>query len=1037
MSRHRWWGVLPWILLLVLPGLEAGARERPGRDVRQRGDVRRQVAASPVVDPEPGSRAGGSGDLQIVVLQENAMMEWPALLIENRNDDDDDGVPDYADGDVVFERNVRVLKVIFLDQPTPPGGTIEFHYHGAPTPPSYVGRDIERDFKVYWDDRVGRLRLWNTTRADLLPASAYLAPNASYPLSDFTFEDSTDFPGSVELSVRVEAVNATVDGVQVLDDQAVVTATVFSGGEASRSSLTYTLVQGNLAVNNSNPRHAADTSVIGELPELPELPDDEDPETDPCDTAPNPACCRAARDWDGSCPVPAPCVTDPDLGCLCCFECCFTGDGCEQACIDQGCCPQFAPSSALGDGPPVTLRPGVSDVEWLLDVDPMTGVLNNHDEALEDQNGGLRFWATESELADLEDPTFDTHDLEDLAPLLIELPQRLLDMDYTFHLESDGNSSVARLHLYTVPPEFADAYLDDPRLHVKKVRAGLLQRILEPDDAGEEEDEDDEERLVGVKTVMVRPGALPVELPVMGELRQRQMYMLRVRQQADYPGQSFRVSLIARSPHGEPDQTIDSIKLNASKVRRQYWFGSCRLEPRGENTATRDYVLYGPALGGETNCYPLDGYDRSDVYAEESRYCQGGRIFFPPMEKVSGSRDPDKTKHLVYLHGFNMTPEAVEAANDIYFKRFHWLGFRGNYVALNWFGDPSFARTNEPRGSGLPQFYDGATRNAFRTSPSYRHFLKDVVQGQWGVAPEDVDIVAHSLGNLVVMDALRVHVAEGSGAAHPGGPSKLARHFYSLDAAVWEDVFLPQEEISYPAVDDYIDEFGMEQIERQEPIDYPVDALVRHSWAFWCRQDGRSIKQALDGGLIHGYNPRDYALALVMRFNDWRRHNPLPGTQRLREALLLNVLTELAIGRDIIGDGLFDFLLEASSQLEEDAHFYRERLIPLDGRGSAPDDRLRQRNLNNRGLDITPTLLISGLRVPEYQAWFTNSPIGRLENEHADVQVNGGLRGWNEFAHSDHRDVEMFRVFEWYEAYFGEHPRSGLPDLSPLPLGKE
>src|SRR5690606_31490822 len=118
------------------------------------------------------------------------------------------------------------------------------------------------------------------------------------------------------------------------------------------------------------------------------------------------------------------------------------------------------------------------------------------------------------------------------------------------------------------------------------------------------------------------------------------------------------------------------------------------------------------------------------------------------------------------------------------FKRLYWQGFRGNFVGFSWHGD-----------EGWPTNFDDPVRNALQTSPSLWMFLRNVATqpkelGGWGLKAEDIDLAAHSLGNLVMSDAIRLN-----GEIAPNGI--LSNNATSIEAAIWSEAFDPSGPVTY------------------------------------------------------------------------------------------------------------------------------------------------------------------------------------------------------------------------------------------------
>jgi hypothetical protein len=178
------------------------------------------------------------------------------------------------------------------------------------------------------------------------------------------------------------------------------------------------------------------------------------------------------------------------------------------------------------------------------------------------------------------------------------------------------------------------------------------------------------------------------------------------------------------------------------------------------------------------------------------------------------------------------------------FRRLYWTGCRDNYLGITWFGDEG---PDILPGPGLEEYnFDLDVENALHTSPSVYFFLRNTVAGTWGVAPADINLMAHSLGNLVMWDALRIN-------AHLNPGSQLVNNVISSEAAIWPETFTPQQSLVYSAAGD-------------DPISYTPAELIEHSWSFWFRQAGREAASSATQ-VFHSYVADDSAL-WAMRLND-------------------------------------------------------------------------------------------------------------------------------------------------------------------------
>ncbi|MEN8136762.1 MAG: Ig-like domain-containing protein, partial [Thermodesulfobacteriota bacterium] len=112
-------------------------------------------------------------------------------------------------------------------------------------------------------------------------------------------------------------------------------------------------------------------------------------------------------------------------------------------------------------------------------------------------------------------------------------------------------------------------------------------------------------------------------------------------------------------------------------------------------------------------------------------------------------------KNLVWMHGYNVGPEAAKATYAEVFKRFFHAGFNGRFYGVSWFGDPPAPGTKH---------YHQAAVNAFATAKTYADFINSV--------PGSSSLAAHSFGNLVVGSAIQDH-----------GLTNFAKYF-AIDASI-------------------------------------------------------------------------------------------------------------------------------------------------------------------------------------------------------------------------------------------------------------
>ena len=146
---------------------------------------------------------------------------------------------------------------------------------------------------------------------------------------------------------------------------------------------------------------------------------------------------------------------------------------------------------------------------------------------------------------------------------------------------------------------------------------------------------------------------------------------------------------------------------------------------------------------------PLSIYTVRDMYRWLNiRYAAGGtggeqsRLGEPwnrPDEVCDG-------RHFVFVHGYNVNPDAARQWADAIFKRLWWSGSKSMFTAVDWYGDDSQFATLA-HGDVSPDYYANVM-HAFASAPA----LASQVAALPGT---NTVLLAHSLGNMLVSSAIK------------------------------------------------------------------------------------------------------------------------------------------------------------------------------------------------------------------------------------------------------------------------------------------
>jgi len=135
------------------------------------------------------------------------------------------------------------------------------------------------------------------------------------------------------------------------------------------------------------------------------------------------------------------------------------------------------------------------------------------------------------------------------------------------------------------------------------------------------------------------------------------------------------------------------------------------------------------------------------------------------LTDASVPNEPDTTdKNFVFVHGYNVNPQQARGVASDMFKRMYWSGSHAKFWAVTWEGADTQGSIHLPGMSDVTPDYHSNVFNAFNTAPELATFVATLTNGP-------VVVAAHSLGNMVVLDALDEYSAPIS-------------QYFMLDAAV-------------------------------------------------------------------------------------------------------------------------------------------------------------------------------------------------------------------------------------------------------------
>jgi hypothetical protein len=402
----------------------------------------------------------------------------------------------------------------------------------------------------------------------------------------------------------------------------------------------------------------------------------------------------------------------------------------------------------------------------------------------------------------------------DLAPLIIDLPPALFAAGYEINLRLNG---APRLDVVGSPSPHADrlAHLKDK--HLIKLK-----------------------QLIDLQPKFAVQGSLPTPIQLKQSGR-RELLMKTV------AGNDLWLTLEIREPGTMNYVAADSVKLTFKRTQDLYTLWSVRDDAGANSWTLPDY----PLDPGNTQAM--------DLYPEA-------------YHLDSGLPDPAKTQYLLHVHGYNITEAKSYEEIGEQFRRTYWTGFRGQFVGLAWNGD----ETHIDLLDFTPSFGENV-ENAFQSAYRLYQFIEDKIHGEWGIPAARLDVTAHSLGNQLLYEALRLQQVYQPGV-------KFVNTVTSIEPAVWTETFWETAPYTLTLL------FAKT---------YSIEDLKQNSWAFWFNQPGREVKNAWNK-LIHSFIHNDYAVK-AMRLDDCLKRNP-HSNQFYRIDLHRPAGVPIATGDPIIND---------------------------------------------------------------------------------------------------------------------------------------
>ena len=131
----------------------------------------------------------------------------------------------------------------------------------------------------------------------------------------------------------------------------------------------------------------------------------------------------------------------------------------------------------------------------------------------------------------------------------------------------------------------------------------------------------------------------------------------------------------------------------------------------------------------------------------------------------TNSYEPEGRQYLLFVHGWNMEEWEKDRWTEAVFKRLWWQGYKGRVGAFSW---PTLFGFEWYKAASDPDHYNRSELRAWRSARA----LKERLVALNAPYPGQVRVLAHSMGNVVAGEALRL------------GPDGLVHSYLAAQAAI-------------------------------------------------------------------------------------------------------------------------------------------------------------------------------------------------------------------------------------------------------------
>jgi pimeloyl-ACP methyl ester carboxylesterase len=204
---------------------------------------------------------------------------------------------------------------------------------------------------------------------------------------------------------------------------------------------------------------------------------------------------------------------------------------------------------------------------------------------------------------------------------------------------------------------------------------------------------------------------------------------------------------------------------------------------------------------------------------------------------------PDGTPYILMVHGWNTQPWEKDAWAETAYKRLYWQGYQGRFGTFQW------PTTYHTLAIAAIQDYDLGEFSAWLSAKPLENLLTDTLASRYG--SDNIYLFAHSMGNVVAGEALRLAASDGGG--------QIVNSYVASQAAVPAHAYDPSQTIpgdywGWRIIYSAINILGIDWIN----IPVKASASTPNIYPNWFEP-----VTASGSSIVNFYNTNDYALNLA------------------------------------------------------------------------------------------------------------------------------------------------------------------------------